>query len=148
MIKVPPWLFSAESDVYKTPRHMKDRPTRFAGDRVVARYWSVTRADDIGPLCVHAVAGFRQPQDWYAVLKKWYAADIVRGRRLHRHRRPQVPSASQPNLLWRRAQCQQRRCYPIQVTRRRGLSASPTPYLWAICTGYHPHAAVQGRMAK
>ena len=78
MIKVPPWLFSAESDVYKTPRHMKDRPTRFAGDRVVARYWSVTPAPTT---LVHFVCTRWPGSDGRKIgmrlLKKWYAADIA-----------------------------------------------------------------------
>ena len=39
MLKAPPWLFSAEADVYKTPSALRDKPDRFPGDRVVAREW-------------------------------------------------------------------------------------------------------------
>ena len=40
MLKVPPWLFSAESDVYQTPDHLLKKNSRYAGDRVNARDWS------------------------------------------------------------------------------------------------------------
>ena len=42
MIKAPPWLFSAESDVYKNPKMAKRSPGYRGGDRVVGRYWGAT----------------------------------------------------------------------------------------------------------
>ena len=40
MIKAPPWLFSAESDLYIPPRKLPPRP-KYSGDRVTSRYWGM-----------------------------------------------------------------------------------------------------------
>ena len=41
MLKAPPWLFSAESDVYKNPWLLSNRAAKFAGERVTANFASL-----------------------------------------------------------------------------------------------------------
>jgi hypothetical protein len=78
MIKAPPWLFSAESDVYKNAKQAKRSPGIRGGDRVLARYWSATPP----PTALAHFVCTRWPGSdgrkiGMRLLRKWFVEDIV-----------------------------------------------------------------------
>ena len=78
MIKAPPWLFSAESDVYKNPKMAKRSPGYRGGDRVVGRYWGATPPPTA---LVHFVCTRWPGSDGRKIgmrlLRRWYVQDIA-----------------------------------------------------------------------
>ena len=77
MIKSPPWLFSAESDVYKLPEALHTRPEKWPGDRITARYWSATpRPTSLVHFVCSRWPGSDGRKIGMRLLRRWFLADI------------------------------------------------------------------------